>query len=82
MSNPEPLAYTETEVKSVLPSGWSLPEDSPGSWEAAKGRWTARVLDDVEFDWPVVVQADAAARLGRFEALRQAMDQVYRERLG
>lgn len=82
MSATEPLGYTEVEVKSVLPSGWSLLEDSAGSWESGKGIWTTRVLDDVDFDWPVVVKAEAAARLGRLEALRLAMDQVYRERLG
>jgi hypothetical protein len=82
MSAREPLSYSEVEIRSVLPSGWSLLEESPGTWDAGKQTWTARVLDNVDFDWPVVVQADAAGRLGRIEALKRAMDKVYRERLG
>jgi hypothetical protein len=40
------------------------------------------VLDNVDFDWPVVVKPDDARSLGRIEALRKAFDRVYRERLG
>jgi hypothetical protein len=36
----------------------------------------------VDFDWPVVVKPDDASSLGRLEALRRAMDTVFRERLG
>jgi hypothetical protein len=82
MSVREPLSYTEVEIKGVLPSGWSLLAESPGTWDAGKETWTARVLDNVDFDWPVAVKAAEAARLGRIEALKRAMDKVYRERLG
>ena len=91
----EPLAYTEDEVRSYLPSGWRLlaAEDAPaelsphtiGHWDAAKGAWRMRVVDNVEFDWPLVVKAADAAKLGdngRLEALRRAMDKLNRERLG
>lgn len=76
------LNYTETEVKSFLPTGWSLTRDGAGRWDAKKKVWQLRVLDGVDFDWPVVVKSDDAGSLGRLEALRRAMDEVFRERLG
>ncbi|HYN21084.1 MAG TPA: hypothetical protein VE078_09000 [Thermoanaerobaculia bacterium] len=78
----DPLTYTETEVNSVLPAGWSLTRDGAGAWDARKKAWQLRILDNVDFDWPVVVKAEDAGALGRFEALRRAMDVVFRERLG
>lgn len=85
MKTNEPLNYTETEVKSYLPTGWSLTRNTAnpaGTWDAKKKAWQLRVLDGVGFDWPVVVKSDDAGSLGRMEALRRAMDVVYRERLG
>jgi hypothetical protein len=82
MSNPEPLRYTETEIRSFLPTGWNLAGDPAGSWDAKKRVWRGRVIDNVAFDWPLVVDSGDAASLGRLEALRLAMDRVYRERLG
>jgi hypothetical protein len=76
------LQYTESEVRSVLPTGWNLVGSASGGWDSKKKVWAARVIDNVEFDWPVVVKPDEASKLGRLEALRQAMDRVYRERLG
>ncbi|HXO20793.1 MAG TPA: hypothetical protein VOA87_12825 [Thermoanaerobaculia bacterium] len=82
MQAAEPLRYTESEVRSYLPSGWHLAGDPQGNWDAKKKSWRVQVLDNVDFDWPVVVGADEAASLGRLEALRRAVDRVYRERLG
>lgn len=82
MKSHEPLTYTETEINSVLPTGWSLTRDGAGAWDAERKVWRLRILDNVDFDWPVVVKADDAGSLGRYEALRRAMDVVYRERLG
>jgi hypothetical protein len=79
---PSSLQYTETEIRSYLPSGWDLIGGSQGSWDAKKKLWRATVLDNVDFDWPLEVKADAAGKLGRLEALRLAIDKVYRERLG
>ncbi|HVT61762.1 MAG TPA: hypothetical protein VHR45_25610 [Thermoanaerobaculia bacterium] len=87
----EPLRYTEEELRSFLPSGWDLAGNGEGtggrmgSWDPEKRVWSIRVLDNVEFDWPLVVKEDDALALGprgRLEALRRAMDKVYRERLG
>jgi hypothetical protein len=77
----EPLTYTDTEIRSFLPTGWDL-ADAEGAWDSKKKTWQIRVLDNVDFDWPVVVKADDAGSQGRLEALRRAMDVVYRERLG
>lgn len=91
MAADEPLQYTDEEIRGFLPPGWSLDAAEPlaygpeGSWDPKKRTWQIRVVDNVEFDWPVVVKADEAAALGsdgRLEALRRAMDKVYRERLG
>jgi hypothetical protein len=98
MTANEPLGYTEDEVRSYLPSGWHLlaaddanTELGPrliGAWDAGKRVWRTRVLDNVDYDWPLVVKAADAARLGgehgdgRLEALRLAMDRLFRERLG
>ena len=80
MKTSEPLTYTETEIRSFLPTGWDLSADGPGSWDSKKKVWQLRVIDGVDFDWPVVV--DAGEGGNRLEALRRAMDRVYRERLG
>jgi hypothetical protein len=82
MRTDETLQYTETEIRSFLPTGWGLIGEPQGSWDAKKKVWRATVLDNVDFDWPVEVKPDEASKLGRLEALRQAMDRVYRERLG
>ncbi len=76
----EPLSYTETEIRSFLPSGWNLIGESV--WDSRKRVWRATVIDNVDFDWTLEVEAEEAARLGRLEALRQAFDRLYRERLG
>jgi hypothetical protein len=82
MKTTDPLSYTDTEIRSFLPTGWNLTEEGPGAWDAKKKVWRTTVLDNVEFDWPVVVKQDDASSLGRLEALRQAFDRVFRERLG
>lgn len=78
----ETLSYTETEIRSYLPSGWNLAEDGVGSFDAKKKVWRTMVIDNVDFDWPVEVKPADATSLGRLEALRQAIDRVFRERLG
>ncbi|MFL6203491.1 MAG: hypothetical protein ACJ76J_30355 [Thermoanaerobaculia bacterium] len=82
MKTNEPLNYTETEIRSYLPTGWSLTRDGAGTWDAKKKVWQLRVLDGVDFDWPVVVNPDDASSLGRLEALRRALGAVFRDRLG
>ena len=81
MAETTELSYTEDEIKSFLPSGWNL-TGGEGTWNPKKRVWTARILDDVDFDWPVTVQAKDAAEHGRLEALKRAMDETWRGRLG
>ena len=79
------LNYTETEIKSYLPTGWSLTRNTAnpaGKWDPKKQVWQLTVLDGVDFDWPVVVKSGDASSLGRLEALGRAMNAVFRERLG
>lgn len=83
MTTDTPLSFTRIEIESYLPLGWTLdPEQPEGAWDAAKQAWRGTFLDSVEFRWPVEVTAGAARRLGRLEALRQAFDHAYRQRLG
>lgn len=81
MTTNQDLHYTETEIRSFLPTGWDL-IGAQGAWDPKKKTWRATVLDNVDFDWPVEVRAAEVAKLGRLEALRQALNRVYRERLG
>ena len=76
------LQYTESEIRSYLPSGWDILGDRQGAWDAKKKVWHATVLDNVDFDWPVEVKAAEVTKVGRMEALRLAIDRLYRERLG
>jgi hypothetical protein len=79
------VAYTTTEIQSVLPSGWALLDGAlppPAKKPKRPLAFTARVQDGAEVDWPLEISADAVHRLGRMEALRQAMDKLYREALG
>ena len=79
----EAVAYTDRELIGYLPSGWNLAEEAEDAqWNARKGTWTLTVTDGAETDWPIVVKAKEVAKHGRLEALRQAMDRVYREALG
>lgn len=82
MRTNQDLHYTETEIRSFLPTGWDLIGGAQGSWDPKRKTWRATVLDNVDFDWPLEVRAAEAAKLGRLEALRQALNRVYRERLG
>ncbi len=81
-TEPESVRYTPEELRSYLPSGWELADDGAVEWDGRREALTLRVIDNVKFDWPVTVRAKDAAAHGRLEALRRAMDQVFRERLG
>lgn len=82
-SDPSPLTYTQTEIESYLPSGWRLAGDPPeGSWDPRRRVWRVRVLDGVRFEWPLEIPAAATRDAGRLGALRDAVDRVFRQRLG
>jgi hypothetical protein len=82
MSVPERYQYTDEELRSYLPSGWELVGGGEAAWDEKRQAVRLRVRDNVDFDWSVDVKARDADRDGRLEALRQAMQQVFRGRLG
>jgi hypothetical protein len=82
MSAPEQYGYTEDELRSYLPSGWDLADGGDVTWDDKKRAATVRIIDNVDFDWPVTVPAREVDEHGRLEALRLAFDRVYRDRLG
>lgn len=83
MSQVKPLHYTRIELESYLPSGWNLdPEQPEGAFDAKKRRWRTMVYDGLDLSWPLDVKAEDATRSGRLPALADAMDSVFRNRLG
>jgi len=77
------LFYTDDELRSYLPSGWSLaPAEDGERWDPKEGSYRITVIDEVDHDWPVEVSGEVAAEAGRLEALQQAMDRTQRGRLG
>jgi hypothetical protein len=79
---PAELTYTSQEIQSYLPLGWSVYPGDRGGWSGERSSWSIRVLDGARMDWELVVTPDAAGRQGRIEALRQAVDRLFRQRLG
>src|SRR5947209_17510336 len=55
-----PLSYTETEIRSYLPTGWDLLGDPAGTWDPKKQVWRSRGRDGVDFDWPLEAGAGHA----------------------
>jgi hypothetical protein len=83
MSKNTPVHYDRIEIENYLPSGWTLPaEPFAGIWDPKAGTWSTTVLDGVDFDWPLTVKSSDAETLGRSNALKAAVDRVYRARLG
>lgn len=73
------LSYTTTELRSILPLGWSY---EPGSarWDPARETWQATLRDGSKLAWPVRVTRRQAESVGRLEALRRAAQTARRER--
>jgi hypothetical protein len=82
MTRDDRTTYTPDELKSYLPSGWNLVADGEATWDEKKRRITFRVMDGVDFDWPVTVSEKDVSLHGRMGALEHAMDHVFRDRLG
>ncbi|HEV8631222.1 MAG TPA: hypothetical protein VGV61_12970 [Thermoanaerobaculia bacterium] len=74
-----PLSYTDVELESYLPAGWTLGEPTP-HWHDDKQRFHAVVLDGSELDWELEIPKAEADKHGRIEALRRAVDRLDRER--
>ena len=82
MTELAPIEYTEEELRSYLPSGWNLVGSEGGSWDPGKKVWTARIEDTADMRWDLQVKAPEVSDKGRLEALRLAVDKLYRDRLG
>lgn len=75
-----PLIYTDVELDSYIPSGWSLAEGRERGWNEKDGAFRFVVLDGSELDWELVVPLAETRRHGRIEALRRAVDDLDRNR--
>jgi len=80
--NPRPIAYSDIEVRSYLPSGWNLPDPWRRGWDSKSASWTSEVSDGAENVWTVRVAAEAASAEGRLEALKRSFDRLQRKALG
>jgi hypothetical protein len=77
-----PIAYTEVEIRSHLPSGWGIAAGTCGRWDARRGAWTLAVHDVAANVWTVAVSAGEAAQHGRLGALAAKIRELERTALG
>lgn len=82
MADEAPFGFTRDELRSYLPSGWNLTGEAQGRWDPKKRRWSVRVEDTADVRWDLEVDAREAEQRGRLEALRLAVDRLYRTGLG
>lgn len=86
MTNPAPLDYTGEEIRSYLPTGWTLVEETPGSvestWEPKKRIWRTRIEDTADMPWELEIRGDDVDKEGRIPALKRAMKRLFVGRLG
>lgn len=77
------IGYTLQEIRSYLPTGWTLaPGAGSGGFDARTSKYTLGVCDGAEVTWDLVVTAKDVSAQGRIPALRLAFDKLFRERLG
>lgn len=86
MTELAPFDYTEEEIRSYLPTGWTLVEETPGlvesTWDPKKRIWSTRIEDTADMPWELEIRADEVDERGRIPALKRAMDRLYVDRLG
>ena len=75
-------SFTETEVRSYLPSGWGIVPGAAGRRDAASGSWSIDVYDGADNTWKLEVAGAAAAAEGRLAALQAAVRRLERKALG
>ena len=76
------VGYTETEVRSYLPSGWGIVAGATGRRDAASRTWSIDVYDGADNTWKLEVAGDAASAEGRLAALQTAVRRLERKALG
>ncbi len=78
MGMTDELDYTDAEIRSFLPPGWSLPAaEGHGHWDSEHGAWSVILMDGTDLKRPVEVDLAKAEALGRMEALRQATRRAF-----
>lgn len=83
MSSDSDVSYTRQELLDYLPAGWMLEDRSTaGAWNPRQGRWEVTLRDIADVDWELHIDEKAAAKAGRIEALKSALDKLYRQALG
>lgn len=86
MSQLAPFDYTEDEIRSYLPSGWTIMETTPGdvdaTWDPKKRIWATRIEDTADMPWDLEIRERDVEKEGRLAALKAAMDRLYVDRLG
>jgi hypothetical protein len=83
MTETASIRYNDLEVSGYLPSGWTLGASiESAQWNTRRRTWTLRVTDPAQVEWDLVVREQDVEKHGRIEALRRAVDQVYRTGLG
>ncbi len=73
--------YSAAEIQAYLPSGWRPADRRAGLLDAPAAVWELEVLDGADMPWRLAVSAAEAARHGRLEALRRAVDRLCRAAL-
>jgi hypothetical protein len=74
-----PLTYTDDEIASFIPAGWSLVEGT-ARWDGDEQAFRFTVRDVSDLDWDVAVPLKAVAAQNRVPALRRAVDELERKR--
>lgn len=83
MSADSELFYTRQEILDYLPGGWVLTEPSgAGAWNPERRRWEVAIRDIADVEWDLRVDGKSAESDGRVEALKLAVDKLYRVALG
>ena len=73
MNTNEELSYSDIEIRSYLPTGWSLPTEEEGDrWNAKRRSWTVTLIDGTDLEWRLEVSLAEVETRGRMEALRRA----------
>ena len=79
---PSSILFTETEVRSYLPSGWRIVAGSVGRWDGSQEAWAIDVYDGADNVWKLEVAGDTARDDGRLAALQAAVRRLERKKLG
>jgi hypothetical protein len=77
-----PLAFTEIEVRSQLPSGWGIAPGSAGRWDPKLGSWSIDLSDGADNTWTVSLTPADVEKGGRPGALAGKIRQLERKALG